>query len=197
MEEKPTCQHKWIPLLGRVGKKNVPTSLFTCLKCGDLKVGRHSIKISQYRLDMDNKPIRIGTTAGIVNDHTVSGLTFTFTAGIALAFGQVCYMGSDGKMELVNADAIATANGFMMCASVSIAENATGNFLLIGYARDDTWNWATLGSLLVADKATPGGMLRIVDAPTGEDDVIQILGVAITADIIYFNPQLVQVERAL
>jgi hypothetical protein len=32
-------------------------------------------------------------------------------------------------------------------------------------------------------------------APTGTDDVIQILGIALAADVIYFNPQLVQVEH--
>lgn len=80
-----------------------------------------------------------------------------------------------------------------MVADATIDENATGSFLLHGYARDDTWNWATLGGFLYADTATAGGMTQT--APTGTDDVIQILGVAITADIVYFNPQLVQVEH--
>lgn len=58
MKKEKICNHKWIPLLGKLGKKNVATSLFTCLKCGDLKVGKHTVRISAYRLDMDGKPIK-------------------------------------------------------------------------------------------------------------------------------------------
>jgi len=188
------CRHKWIPLLGRNGKKNIPTSLFTCLKCGDLKVGTRTIKISRYRLDMGNKPIRLGTVAGITDDHSVSGATFTLTAGAALTFGQICYMGVDGKMELGDADAASTSTVWAICADATIAENATGNFLLMGFARDDTWNWATLGGTLYLDTATAGGMTQT--APSGTDDVIKICGYAVTADIIYLNPEQTMVIHA-
>lgn len=57
-EQQTECQHEYIPLLGKVGEKYVPTALFTCLKCGDLKVGKHTIRISGSRMDMDNKPIK-------------------------------------------------------------------------------------------------------------------------------------------
>ena len=68
MKNKPNCQHKWIPLLGRVGKKTIATSLFTCLKCGEMKVGKRTIRISRFRLDMGHKPIYSctrGTGAGL------------------------------------------------------------------------------------------------------------------------------------
>jgi hypothetical protein len=104
-------------------------------------------------------------------------------------------MGADGKMELGDADAIATAGVWAMCADASIAENAAGNFLMVGFARDDTWNWTTLGSLLVLDTTTAGGMLLMASAPSGTDDVIQVLGVVVTADIIYFLPSLTMVEH--
>jgi hypothetical protein len=115
------------------------------------------------------------------------------TAGAAISFGQVCYMGSDGKMELTDADAIASSGGWAMCSDASIAENASGDFLLHGFARDDTWNWGTLGGFVYVDTATAGGMTQT--APSGTDDVVQILGVVVTSDIVYFNPQLVQVEH--
>ena len=45
---------EWISLLGKKeGTTIMPTFLFTCLKCGNLKVGRHTIKISRHRLDTD------------------------------------------------------------------------------------------------------------------------------------------------
>jgi hypothetical protein len=57
-EEQKECQHKYIPLLGQLDGKTIPTSLFTCVNCGDLKVGKHTIRISASRMDMDNKPIK-------------------------------------------------------------------------------------------------------------------------------------------
>lgn len=128
-------------------------------------------------------------------DHTISGATARLTAGASLTFGQVCYMGSDGKMELADASVIATAGAWAMVADATIAENATGNFLLHGFARDDSWNWGTLGSLLVLDITTAGNMLLIASAPSGANEVIQVLGTATTADIVYFNPQTVMVEH--
>ena len=50
---------EWMSILGKdEGATIMPTFLFTCKKCGNLKVGRHTIKISRHRLDMDDKPIR-------------------------------------------------------------------------------------------------------------------------------------------
>lgn len=51
------CKHQWVPLTAKVGEKTVPTLIFTCLQCGDLKVGTQTIRISRNRLDMDEKPI--------------------------------------------------------------------------------------------------------------------------------------------
>ncbi len=55
MEE---CKHRWARLIAQKGKKFIPTSLFTCLTCGILRVGKKTIRISRNRLDMGNKPIR-------------------------------------------------------------------------------------------------------------------------------------------
>lgn len=55
MEKK--CKHQWVKLIAEHNKKLVSTPLRVCLKCGTLKVGTHTIRISQHRLDMDNKPI--------------------------------------------------------------------------------------------------------------------------------------------
>jgi len=127
-------------------------------------------------------------------DHSANGTKATLTAGTALTFGQVCYMGSDGKMEKGDADAVANAFCWAICADANIAENSAGNFALPGsFIRDDSWNWTSIGQPVYLDTATAGGMTQT--APSGTDDVIQIIGIAITADIIYFYPQLIQVEH--
>lgn len=124
-------------------------------------------------------------------DHTASGIVETLTAGTALVFGNAVYIGSDGKMELCDADAVATSVCSHICLA-TIAENATGLFLRQGNIRDDTWNW-TPGQFIYLDTATPGNVVNT--APTGTDDCIVIVGVAKTADIIDFRPQLVIVEH--
>lgn len=133
-------------------------------------------------------------TAAPASDHLASGLKIPLTAGATLAFGDVCYIKSDGKAWLVDADAIATASGVVMCADASISADAAGTFLLLGIARDDTWSWTVGGLIFITVTGTTGNTLSQT-APTGEDDVIQIVGVATHADRMLFMPQLVQIEH--
>ena len=133
-------------------------------------------------------------TAALGSDHTVSGQVITLTAGANVAFGDFCYMKADGKMGLVDADAIATMSGVFMAAE-TIAADAAGLFLMPGgVARDDTWAW-TVGGLIFATVTGTTGNTLSQTAPTGVDDVIQIVGVAMHADRMLFLPQLVQIEH--
>lgn len=153
-----------------------------------------TIKISQYRMDVGGKPLRNVGTVGIIasptTDHTATGIITELTAGEALVFGDVCYIASTGKALLGDADALATA-GAVALALETLSTDGAGNFLLHGIARDDTWNWTPGGLLYLS--TTAGDMTQT--APSGTDDVIQVLGVATHADRIYFNPSLVQVEH--
>lgn len=133
--------------------------------------------------------------AAPASDHVASGKKIVLTAAVAVAFGDVCYIDSNGKAALGDADAIATSNCVVMCADANIAQNSSGNFLLFGIARDDTWAWTVGGLIYLTVTGTTGNTLS-QSAPTGTDDVIQILGVATHADRMLFSPQLVQVEHA-
>lgn len=132
-------------------------------------------------------------TAEPASDHLAKGVKIALTAGADLNFGDVGYIKSDGKVGLIDADAIATMSGLVMCCDASIANNASGNFLVLGVARDDTWAW-TVGGLIYATVTGTTGNTLSQTAPTGTDDVVQIIGVATHADRILFNPQLVQIE---
>lgn len=115
------------------------------------------------------------------------------TAGTALTIGQAVYVGAtDSKMELAKANAI----GMMPCialASGSIAENATGEFLFHGLFRDDSWSWA-IGGLIYISEVTAGLLTQTRPATAGNQ--VQIVGIAITATIILFNPSYELVEIA-
>lgn len=132
---------------------------------------------------------RLKLISALTSDHSWSGVTATLTAGENLVIGDVVYAKSDGKMWKADADAVTTMPGVAL-ATGTINANATGEFLLLGYMRDDTWNWTVGGYLYVS--TTPGNPTQT--APSGSGDQVQVLGVAITADIIYFCPSLELVE---
>jgi hypothetical protein len=133
------------------------------------------------------------TITAVPADHVASGVKIVLTAHENLSFGDVCYINSDGEAQIIDADAIATMSGSVMCCDASITAPASGNFLLHGIARDDTWNWTVGGLIYGTVTGTTGNTLSQV-APVGTDDVVQVMGVATHADRVYFNPQLVQIE---
>jgi len=189
MTEKTDCNnHKWIPLLGINKGKSVPTSLFTCLKCGDLKVGSRTIKISRFRLDMGNLPIKSVSTVGIneslASDHTASGIIVSMTAGENLVFGDIVYFKSDGKCWKANATGGSAAYPSMGMAIATISASAAGDILLHGTARDDSWAWTVGGVVYLSTTAGAATQTQ----PSATNDVIQVLGIATNADRIYFNP---------
>lgn len=116
-------------------------------------------------------------------DLNVSGLTIELTAGENVAFGDICYIESDGKMYLADADAAGEFPAQFMAAATT-GTNATGNFFMYGIARNDAWNWTVGGTLYLSD--TAGDITQTPPATSG--DCIQVLGFATSADRIFFNP---------
>ena len=129
-------------------------------------------------------------TQALDTDHTWSGITAPMTAGIALVRPQAVYVGGDSKMEKALATTAATIPAIAL-ATGTIAENASGEFLMQGFFRDNTWTW-TPGGLLYVSKDTAGALTQTLPAASGEQ--VQVVGVAITADIIHFNPSYELVE---
>lgn len=193
MAEKTNCEnHKWIPLLGMNRGKSVPTSLFTCLKCGDLKVGIHTIKISRYRLDMGELPIN--NVAGIklietpTNNQTASGIIVSMTYGESVTIGDLLYF-SGGSVY--KADANGSSTYPVMGLALATASSGSNNVLLHGIYKDST-KW-TGGTVLTVGgvcylSTTAGGTTQTQPALTNE--VIQVVGIATNADRIYFNPSM-------
>jgi len=128
------------------------------------------------------------------SDHSAYGIIEEFTANEAQAFGDVCYVNSDGEMQIADADTIASAVVVAM-AIESIAADGTGDYLLFGTARDDTWAWTPGGKIFLTVTGTTGNTLS-QSAPSAEDDCVVIVGVATHADRMIFKPESVIVEHA-
>ena len=132
------------------------------------------------------------------SDETVSGITATFTAGEALERGEVVYFkAGDSKMW----KAVATAAGTMPVAAMAAADisaDATGKFLLYGFLADNgTFPAYTVGGDLYAPEAeTSSQNVPEQTAPDSDGDFVQVLGYAVTANSVFFNPDQTIVEVA-
>lgn len=122
-------------------------------------------------------------------DGDYSGITVAGTAGAALSFGDLVYLAAaDSRWELADADAASTS-GDVMLGIVVLAAAADGNattILLHGTVRAD----AAFPALTVSAQVyvgTTAGDIQVAQ-PTGTDDVIRVVGRALTANEIYFNP---------
>jgi hypothetical protein len=114
-------------------------------------------------------------------------------AGEVLAAYDLCYLKSDGRYWKTDADAAATMPGVVLCLG-TMAAGAGAMFHRSGPITNAAWTWATLGGLLYADTTTAGGMTQT--APSGSGDIVQIVGIPLSATSIDFDPQLVTVELA-
>lgn len=199
MAEKTDCnRHRWIPLLGIKKGRNVPTSLFTCLRCGDLKVGPQTIKISRFRLDMGELPINSVAGIKLMNEPTVdttaSGLIVAATVDTnAEGIGAPLYMASNG--HLITANATTSATSPCVALAMDTGTGASKRILVHGILRVDSWNWTTgPGTVGLIYVATTTGTLTQTK-PSGTDQVIQPVGWALSDDSIYFAPSMLYLTR--
>ena len=118
-------------------------------------------------------------------DDSATGIKTELTAGTNLVWGDFCYVGADGKMEKALATAEATSRVVAFCTE-TVNENATGTFLLQGFIRDDSAYDFTIGAKIYLSDDTAGA--HDETQPAGTDETIVFLGIALTADVLYFNP---------
>ena len=122
-------------------------------------------------------------------DGKYTGITITGTAGATLAFGDLVYLkAADSQWYLTDADATATAGAVMigMCVLAANDNDAT-NILLVGQIRADAkFPALTIGAPVYIGDDTAGTIETAI--PAGADNVIRVVGFALTADEIYFNP---------
>jgi hypothetical protein len=140
--------------------------------------------------DAANLNIGVPLLAG--TDHTTTGMTAQMLAGGAIAaFDLVCIHTT--TQEVVEADASAAATSRVIgIAPAAISDTATGTVLLQGFVRDDTWAWTTGGALYLSE--TAGAMTHT--APTTDGAFVQVVGVALSPDVVYINPSMDVIEHA-
>lgn len=122
-------------------------------------------------------------------DGTYTGITIDGTAGATLAFGDLIYLAAaDSRWELVDADAVGTSGTVLigLCVLAAASDGSATKILLQGTVRADTAFPALTISAPVYAGETAGDVQTTI--PTGADAVIRVVGFALTADSMYFNP---------
>jgi len=147
----------------------------------------------RYRAPEGPASTEVFLNASPITNLLGHGVKVRLTAAVNVAFGDVCYINSSGKCALIDADGIATMSGIVMCVDSTITADNVGNWIFMGTARNDAWSW-TVGVLIYGSTTGTSGNTMTQTKPTGVDDVVQVLGVALSATVVYFAPQLAQVE---
>ena len=120
-------------------------------------------------------------------DHTSIGpTTNTFVSAGSTTVMDLVYLDGTSQWVLTDADAAATAGPVKL--AISLETKTAGQAMKVAlpgsFVRDDTWAWTPGAVLYVSETA---GQIS-ASVPTGVDGIVRIVGYAVTADVIFFNP---------
>jgi hypothetical protein len=150
------------------------------------------VTFSQNVTLADNAVINLGE-AGKIDfgdeapaDNAATGIVFSFLAGATLAIGDVVYMGTDGEVLEADANQVTTMPAIGICVSAGSDGNAC-DVLVQGIMHDTSAfpTFSTVGADIFVSAAATGAVVDT--APSGSGDTVQKIGVALHADMIYFN----------
>lgn len=171
--------------------------LQTILEIADFDVGQRQDLVNDLTpqlggdLDLNEKNIQL-KPAPAVND-TPSGIIQVMTVDTnAEGIGAPLAMAADGHLDTADADSVNN----MPCIALAL-EAGTGSkkVLLYGTMRHNDWNW-TLGAgaaNLIYVSTVMGTLTQT--KPTGVDDVVQPVGWALSADVIFFCPSMMWITH--
>ena len=130
-----------------------------------------------------------------IDDHDAQGIIMTFKAGSTVTPFSPGYLHTDNEVHEADADEIAK----MPCIGVSIntanvSDGADIEVMVLGLIRDDDFNFGTAGAPVYVAAGDPGLMTNT--APSGTDDVVQIVGHSIGDDALFVQPCLTTIEHA-
>ena len=159
------------------------TSIQNALRLGYIQIGNLSESLSTQLVDL-----------------SYSGTTISQTAGEALARGDVVYYKNDGKVYKAKADSTST----MICIGIAtdpFAINSSATLLIDGLIRNSSVFSFTVGgqasssSAIVYVSETNYGSVTQLRSTTSHH-VVQIIGYAVTNDILSFKPDYTYIEIA-
>ena len=138
-----------------------------------------------------------GTLATLAGSETLTNKTLTqpiiqvsLTAGENIAQYDACYVKSDGKVYKAKADAYTTMPATLI-AQAAVSNGNAGNFMGYGYITNAGWAF-TPGAYCYVSAGT-GGLVTGTQ-PNLSGNQVQIVGIAITATQMSWNPSPIVLE---
>ena len=174
------------------GFGNIDTGSSTITTTGAVSTG--TIAAGDDVTIADGKGIVLDSTPA---DDAYTGIygTFANATGSTITKGQVVYMtGTANQVAPARANAAGTMPAVAM-AIADVANGASGNFLKYGYAHDaSAFVSLTIGGLVYVSDTAAGAL--DATAPADDGEFVEIVGIGMHGDKIFFNPQLAMVEIA-
>lgn len=127
-------------------------------------------------------------------DQSHSGDTITMTVSASAsysAFGQPMFLNSSGELDTANATDSTTAPALCL-----LAQSGTGSkkCVVSGVETRTAWSWTAGGIIyLSTDPSTNTGLTQT--APSGSGNIVQAIGVALSAHSIFVRPTMVTIEH--
>lgn len=118
-------------------------------------------------------------------DLAYTGAYVSLTYGESITAGEAVYLASGGSV--MRADASTTATTPCIGLAMETASSGSHVVLMFGIYRNDTFNWTSVGQPIYLS-ITTGALSQT--APTGTDEVIQVVGVATHADRMIVWPNM-------
>lgn len=125
----------------------------------------------------------------IDTNYEYSGETATIKAGDNLAAGNFVYINATGYLLKADADAAVSMPCFGMALDTA-SPGAQCLILIRGWVFNSGWTLAEGDSVYVS---TTAGTLTTT-APSGSGDQVQVIGIGLSEDLMYFNPDYTVLE---
>jgi hypothetical protein len=137
------------------------------------------------RWDLITNPITQQVSNGFYGESVTFG-----GAGASTQFSTY-YWSSGSAWTLTDANAASSSKGLIAMATTTVFNQG---MLLRGYIYNSAWNWTVGGTLYLS--AVGGAGLITQTQPSGTADIVRVVGYALSADLIYFNPSQDWIELA-
>lgn len=122
----------------------------------------------------------VARNGALGTDDTLTGNTITgLLAGATIAQWEAVYIGGSSTYLLADANGSGTYPARGLAVSAYSSTNAA-TIVTNGTVRNDAWAWTPGGTIYLS--TTAGGLTQTIPATTG--DKIQVIGYALTADIM-------------
>jgi hypothetical protein len=146
-----------------------------------------SLYAQKFAMDISIDGIAAGDYSGI------TGLVKVGDGADVGAYDLVHISDEANEVQISDASAIATSRVVgINPVNSAISDNSEGIILFHGVVRNDSWSWNPGATLYLSE--TAGAITET--APTTTDACVVPIGIALEADMIYFNPTQTIIEHA-